>query len=77
MPEVLENTDLASMITISALVFIGMGGVKLQCRAATNEELQREETESRIKESTGSSCRARWLLTLKRISFQHVLQCWQ
>jgi hypothetical protein len=52
-PEVISNTDIETLQTITALVFLGVGDVKHQCRRATDEELQREETESPIEEPTG------------------------
>jgi hypothetical protein len=51
--EVLVNTDIEAMLTIPALVFLGVVGVKHRCRPATNEELLRAETESPTKEPTG------------------------
>src|SRR5271157_1255780 len=52
--EVIVNTHIEAetAITIPALVFLGVVGVKHQCRPATDEELQRAETESPIKEPT-------------------------
>jgi len=52
-PEVNANTDFETMVTISALVFLGIVDVKHQCRAATEEDLLRVETELPIKEPTG------------------------
>ena len=52
-PEVNASTDFETMVTISALVFLGVADVKHQCRAATKEDLQRAETELPIKEPTG------------------------
>jgi hypothetical protein len=52
-PEVISNTDLETMLTIPALVFLGVVGVKHQCRPATDEELRRPEAESLIKTPTG------------------------
>jgi hypothetical protein len=52
-PEVIANTDFESMLTTSALVFLGVAEVKHQCRPATEEDLVRTETESPIKEPTG------------------------
>ena len=53
--EVIVNTQIEAetMLTIPALVFVGVVGVKHQCRPATDAELQRAETESPIKEPTG------------------------
>src|SRR5271157_2385191 len=53
--EVIVNTQIEAetMLTIPALVFVGVVGVKHQCRPATDEELQRAETESPIKAPTG------------------------
>lgn len=44
-PEVLLNTDFEAMLTLSAIVFLGVVGVKHKCRPATNEELQRTASE--------------------------------
>lgn len=51
-PEVLSNTDMEAMLTIQAVVFLGVVGVRHQCRPATDEELQQPETESPIKAPT-------------------------
>ena len=51
-PEVLSDTDFETMITISAIVFLGVVGVKHQCRPATEEEFRQAEAESPIKEPT-------------------------
>jgi hypothetical protein len=45
-PEVISNIDREALQTITAVVFLGVGDVKHQCRPATDDELQREETES-------------------------------
>jgi hypothetical protein len=52
-PEVIANTDFETMLTTSALVFLGVADVKHQCRPATEEDLLRAEKESPIKEPTG------------------------
>jgi hypothetical protein len=51
-PDVLLNTDFETMLTIPAVTFLGVVGVKHQCRPATAEELQRPQTET-IGEPTG------------------------
>jgi hypothetical protein len=56
-PEVIENTDLdprssEAVVTIPAIVFLGVVGAKHQCRPATGEELQRVRTESPLKAPT-------------------------
>jgi hypothetical protein len=47
-PEVLSNTDFEAGLTIPAVVFVGVGGAKHQCRPATREDLQSVETESTL-----------------------------
>jgi hypothetical protein len=51
--EVLLSTDFEAMVTISALVFLGVVGVKHQCRPVTKEDLRRAETELHTQEPTG------------------------
>jgi hypothetical protein len=51
-PMVLSNTDFEANVTISAVVFLGVVGVKHQCRAATEEDLQNPQTEP-IRDPTG------------------------
>lgn len=51
-PEVLSNSDFEEMFIISAVVFLGVVGVKHQCRPATNEDLLWGEAEP-LKEPTG------------------------
>src|ERR1700691_2633032 len=51
-PEVLLNTDCETMLTVSAVVFLGVSDVRHQCRAATEEDLQRSEAEM-LREPTG------------------------
>jgi hypothetical protein len=41
-----------AVLTIPAIVFLGVVGAKHQCRPATDKELQRIPTESPIKEPT-------------------------
>jgi hypothetical protein len=52
-PEVFANTrfdpDSEAVLTIPAIVFLGVVGAKHQCRPATDEELRRAETEAPIK----------------------------
>jgi len=52
-PEVLLNMEFETMLTISAVTFVGVVGVKHQCRPATHEELRSVQSESPIKEPTG------------------------
>jgi hypothetical protein len=52
-PEVLASADFELMTTISAVVFLGVVGVKHQCRPATEEDLRKAETELPTKEPTG------------------------
>jgi len=52
-PEVNASTDFETMVTISALVFLGVEDVKHQCRAATDEDLLRANAGLPIKEPTG------------------------
>ena len=55
-PEVLSNSDFEEMLVISAVVFLGVVGVKHQCRPATDEDLQEPEAETEpLKEPTGFS----------------------
>jgi hypothetical protein len=49
--EVLLNTDFEAMSTPSAIVFLGVVGVKHQCRSLTEEDLLQPETET-VKEPT-------------------------
>jgi hypothetical protein len=49
-PEVLSNTDFDSMLTISAIKFLGVGDSKHQCRPATEEELKRLSIEVPIED---------------------------
>jgi hypothetical protein len=51
-PEVLLNTNFETMLTVSAVVFLGVSDVKHRCRAATEEDLQRSE-EQMLREPTG------------------------
>jgi hypothetical protein len=51
-PEVLLNTDFETMLTVSAIVFLGVVDVKYQCRAATEEDLQQCGQET-LREPTG------------------------
>jgi len=51
-PEVMLNTDLKAMLTITAIVFLGQVGTKHQCRPATDEELQRAEIGPPVNEPT-------------------------
>ena len=52
-PAVAAHTDLDTLQTIPAIVFLGVVGAKHQCRPATGDELQGTDTESPIKEPTG------------------------
>lgn len=59
-PEVFSHTDFEAMLTIPAVTFQGVGGVKHQCIPATDEELERPQAESLITEPTGFMfCRQR------------------
>jgi len=51
--EVLSNTDFEAMTTISAVIFLGVDGVKHQCRAITPEDFRQAMVELPIKEPTG------------------------
>jgi hypothetical protein len=52
-PEVNANIDFETMLTTSALVFLGVADVKHQCRPVSEEDLLRAGKESPIKEPTG------------------------
>jgi len=50
--EVLSSTDFEKMTTISAVAFLGVVGVKHQCRPVTEEDFREEVTELPTKEPT-------------------------
>ena len=52
-PEVISNTDIDAMLTIPAVVFLGVIGDKHRCRPAIDEELQAAATELPSREPTG------------------------
>ena len=52
-PEVFANSDIRGSETVLAVVFLGVIGGRHQCRPATDEELQKLDLESPIKEPTG------------------------
>ena len=52
-PEVLLKTDFEALLTISAITFTGVVGVKHQCRVATDDEVQRPAKDALIKQPTG------------------------
>ena len=52
-PEVLATADFDSMTAVSALVFLGVVGVKHKCRAMTEEEVLKAKVESPTKVPTG------------------------
>ena len=52
-PEVISNTDIDAMLTIPAVVFLGVIGDKHGCRPASEEELQGAATELPSREPTG------------------------
>ena len=47
------NSDIEASVPVLAVVFLGVVGGRHQCRPATDEELQRTDPESPIKEPTG------------------------
>ena len=51
--EVLTNTDFEAMTTISAVVFLGVVGVKHQCRAITPEDFRQAVVELPFREPPG------------------------
>jgi hypothetical protein len=51
-PEVLANADFEAMTTISAVIFLGVVGVKHQCRPVTEEDFREEVTDLPTKEPT-------------------------
>jgi hypothetical protein len=51
--EVLLNTDSEAMLTISAVMFLGVAGTKHGCRPLTEEEFRKTETEVPTQEPTG------------------------
>ena len=52
-PEVLATADFDSMTVISAVVFLGVVGVKHKCRAMTEQEFLQATVELPTKEPTG------------------------
>ena len=52
-PEVLSNMDFEAMTMTSAVVFLGVVGVKHQCRPVTEEEFRQAKAESPINEPSG------------------------
>lgn len=52
-PEVLANSDIEARKPVRGLMFLEAVGGSHQCRPATDEELQRPDPESPIKEPTG------------------------
>lgn len=50
-PQVYADTNFETMETISGLIFLGVQNGKRRCRAATNEELMRQEIEPPVEDA--------------------------